>query len=104
LLSRSIALARAPAQAAKAAKAAVEVADGSHIYLECHEGTSNKFYRMKIEGSDVIAAWGACLKGARLRGTVRTPVRLLLTALLLPRSPRRHRQEPDRADEELRHG
>ncbi len=34
--------------------------DGSTIHLECHEGSSDKFYRMQLDGMTVTLTYGRC--------------------------------------------
>ena len=34
------------------------------VYLECHEGSSNKFYEMSLVGCAVHASWGAIGKAS----------------------------------------
>ncbi len=51
------------ASAAPAAAAAAPAASGSalrSVYLECHEGSSNKYHRMTLQpGNNVLVEWGA---------------------------------------------
>lgn len=62
--------AKKPAPAKKVPGAASAAGSGSGggtgmsvVYLECHEGTANKFYRMELDGTTVTSTWGATGEG-----------------------------------------
>jgi hypothetical protein len=47
--------------AAKATEKSVAKNDGiTAVHLECREGTSNKFYRMKLDDMTVTSTYGRC--------------------------------------------
>lgn len=49
----------AKARSASAAGGGGSSSGSQLLYLECHEGTSNKFYRMELDGTTVTSTWGA---------------------------------------------
>lgn len=70
----SLAAAAPPASAASVAASAA-AGDAVTIYLECHEGTSNKFYRISLAGTSVESVYGPCgAAGTRLEKSFATPV------------------------------